>query len=72
MISPSTAVGPRPIGHTTITKQPAGLRIQGTTATPRLVNAQIRGPIHQQGSAQLQTMAGQSVSILIDIFQLKI
>ena len=65
MISPSTTGAPRPIGHTTITKQPAGIRFQGTTTAPRLVNAQLRGPIHQQSSlatAQLQTVAGQSVN----------
>ncbi|XP_067646306.1 transcription initiation factor TFIID subunit 4 isoform X2 [Eurosta solidaginis] len=65
MISPGIAGGPRPIGHTTITKQPAGIRIQGPTNGPRLINAtQIRGPIpasiHQTINAQLPTAPTQA------------
>ncbi|XP_020714453.1 transcription initiation factor TFIID subunit 4 isoform X3 [Ceratitis capitata] len=64
MISPSGPGGPRPIGHTTITKQPAGIRIQGPTNGPRLVNAQIRGPIpasiQQTVNAQLPTAPTQA------------
>uniref|UniRef100_A0A1I8QAL8 TAFH domain-containing protein n=1 Tax=Stomoxys calcitrans TaxID=35570 RepID=A0A1I8QAL8_STOCA len=57
MISPASA--PRPIGHTTITKQPAGgIRIQGPANGPRLINTQIRGPMSQQTTtAQLQTQS---------------
>lgn len=58
MISPASAT--RPIGHTTITKQPAGgIRIQGPANGPRLLNTQIRGPIQQQATAPqpLQTHA---------------
>ncbi|XP_046807138.1 transcription initiation factor TFIID subunit 4 isoform X5 [Lucilia cuprina] len=56
MISPASAT--RPIGHTTITKQPvSGIRIQGPANGPRLLNTQIRGPVQQQTNAtqQLQT-----------------
>ncbi|KAM7358340.1 TBP-associated factor 4 isoform 2-T5 [Cochliomyia hominivorax] len=56
MISPASAT--RPIGHTTITKQPVGgIRIQGPANGPRLLNTQIRGPVPQQTNAppQLQT-----------------
>lgn len=65
MISPVGPGGPRPIGHTTITKQPAGIRIQGPTNAPRLVNAQIRGPIPasiQQANTQLPSAPTQAVS----------
>nr|XP_036215007.1 transcription initiation factor TFIID subunit 4 isoform X4 [Bactrocera oleae] len=63
MISPVGPGGPRPIGHTTITKQPAGIRIQGPTNAPRLVNAQIRGPIPasiQQANTQLPSAPTQA------------
>ncbi|XP_073840400.1 TBP-associated factor 4 isoform X6 [Musca autumnalis] len=56
MILPASAS--RPIGHTTITKQPAsGIRIQGPANGPRLINTQIRGPMSQQTTAQLQTQS---------------
>ncbi|XP_050333384.1 transcription initiation factor TFIID subunit 4 isoform X4 [Bactrocera neohumeralis] len=63
MISPAGPGGPRPIGHTTITKQQGGIRIQGPTNGPRLVNAQIRGPIPasiQQANAQLPSAPTQA------------
>ncbi|XP_011195940.2 transcription initiation factor TFIID subunit 4 isoform X3 [Zeugodacus cucurbitae] len=63
MISPAGPGGPRPIGHTTITKQQGGIRIQGPTNGPRLVNAQIRGPIPasiQHTNAQLPTAPTQA------------
>ncbi|XP_036338314.1 transcription initiation factor TFIID subunit 4-like [Rhagoletis pomonella] len=63
MISPGGPGGPRPIGHTTITKQQGGIRIQGPTSGPRLVNAQIRGPIPasiHQSNAQLPTAPNQA------------
>ncbi|XP_011207377.2 transcription initiation factor TFIID subunit 4 isoform X3 [Bactrocera dorsalis] len=63
MISPVGPGGPRPIGHTTITKQPGSIRIQGPTNGPRLVNAQIRGPIPasiQQANAQLPSAPTQA------------
>ncbi|XP_065358968.1 transcription initiation factor TFIID subunit 4 isoform X2 [Calliphora vicina] len=56
MISPASAT--RPIGHTTITKQPmSGIRIQGPANGPRLLNTQIRGPVPQHTNAppHLQT-----------------
>ncbi|XP_061400657.1 transcription initiation factor TFIID subunit 4 [Musca vetustissima] len=56
MILPASAS--RPIGHTTITKQPAsGIRIQGPANGPRLINTQIRGPMSQQTTTQLQTQS---------------
>ncbi|XP_075164818.1 TBP-associated factor 4 isoform X3 [Haematobia irritans] len=56
MISPASAA--RPIGHTTITKQPAGgIRIQGPANGPRLLNTQIRGPMQQTTTTQLQTQS---------------
>lgn len=64
MISPASAT--RPIGHTTITKQPTGgIRIQGPANGPRLINTQIRGPMsHQTTTTQLQTQSSHAVSIL--------
>ncbi|XP_011293808.1 transcription initiation factor TFIID subunit 4 isoform X2 [Musca domestica] len=56
MIIPASAS--RPIGHTTITKQPtSGIRIQGPANGPRLINTQIRGPMSQPTTAQLQTQS---------------
>lgn len=62
MISPASAT--RPIGHTTITKQPAGIRIQGPANGPRLLNTQIRGPVPLQSNAlpHLQTAPTHAVS----------
>ncbi|XP_053957080.1 transcription initiation factor TFIID subunit 4 isoform X3 [Anastrepha ludens] len=62
MISPGGLGAPRPIGHTTITKQQGGIRIQGPTNGPRLVNAQIRGPIPAsiQQNTQLPTAPTQA------------
>lgn len=66
MISPASAN--RPMGNTTITKQPAGgLRIQGPANGPRLVNTQIRGPVPQQ----MHTQSTHAVSYNFKYFKSK-
>lgn len=65
MISPASAQ-PRPMGHTTITKQTTGgIRIQGPANGPRLISTQIRGGIPHQtnATAQLQTTSSHAVRI---------
>lgn len=66
MIIPASAS--RPIGHTTITKQPtSGIRIQGPANGPRLINTQIRGPMSQPTTAQLQTQSSHAVSQIMKL-----
>ncbi|XP_037940258.1 transcription initiation factor TFIID subunit 4 isoform X2 [Teleopsis dalmanni] len=69
MISPA-GVPPRPIGHTTITKQ-STVRIQSNATGPRLVNTQIRGAlpgtIQQQLPASPQLHTGPTQTSIVQI-----